>query len=318
MFIKPLQIPTKLERLDALLRRLAVTHPKYERIKSERIRRYAGYIGEKLVAYQLKTIDEDHYSILHDLCLKIGDLHFQIDFLLLTTRYVLIIETKNFAGTLLFDDQGQFIRILNEQQEGYSDPVAQSQYHQRCLRKWLSSHHFPTLPVDYVVVVSKPSSIIKMENTDPEIRKRVLPASKLSAYVDHLNHFPNETIDLKTQRKLCKQFLKMHSPYYSNLLKEYNLAEKDLFRGVQCPECFFLPMTPFKGHWRCPSCNCKSKDADQKAVQDYFLLIGPTITNRQLRDFLQISSVQKSRRLLTSMNLPYTGDKKGRIYYQRK
>lgn len=39
---------------------------------SERILRYAGYIGEKLVAYQLKTIDKDDYSILHDLCLKVG------------------------------------------------------------------------------------------------------------------------------------------------------------------------------------------------------------------------------------------------------
>lgn len=69
-----------------------------------------------------------------------------------------MIETKNFTGTLLFNDLGQYIHILNERQEGYSDPVAQAQYHQRCLRNWLSSHHFPALPVDYVVVVGKPPS----------------------------------------------------------------------------------------------------------------------------------------------------------------
>lgn len=62
-----------------------------------------------------------------------------------------MIETKNFTGTLLFNDLGQFIHILNERQEGYSDPVAQAQYHQLCLRNWLSSHHFPALPVDSVL-----------------------------------------------------------------------------------------------------------------------------------------------------------------------
>lgn len=317
MFIKPLQPPIRLQALNALHSRLVKTCPKYEEISGERARRLAGFIGEKKVEYILRTIDEDYYFIFHDLCLKIGDLTFQMDFLLLTSRFALIIEAKNFAGTILFDDQGQFIRILGEQQDGYANPIAQAQYHQRCLRKWLALHHFPPLPIDFIVIVSKPSTIIRMENSDPEVRKRVLPASKLPNYLFHLDqHSKKEFFDPKRLRKLSKLLIKKHSPQYPDLLKEFNLTEHDILFGVQCPKCDFLPMISLKGYWKCLACLFPSRDAHIQATDDLFLLFGPTIKNRQFREFLHISSIQKARKLLKSMNLPYSGDKRGRVYFR--
>lgn len=317
MFVKPIQPPIRLQALNALHSRLVKTCPKYEEISGERARRLAGFNGEKKVEYILRTIDEDYYFIFHDLCLKIGDLTFQMDFLLLTNRFALIIEAKNFAGTMLFDDHGQFIRILGEQQNGYADPIAQAQYHQRCLRKWLALHHFPTLPIDYVVSVSKPSTIIRMENPDPEVRKRVLPASKLPNYLFHLNQqSKKELFDPKTLRKLSKLLIKKHSPQNPNLLKEYNLTKKNILPGVQCPKCDSLPMISLKGYWKCPVCLFPSRDAHIHATHDLFLLFGPTIKNQQFREFLLISSIQKARKLLKSMNLPYSGDKRGRVYFR--
>ncbi|MEH7123519.1 nuclease-related domain-containing protein [Bacillus sp. JJ1773] len=317
MIVKTLEIPIRLKALDALRRRLTSTHPKLIAINDEYGRRKAGFNGEKSVYYHLKLLDNESYVIFHDLRLANGEHYFQIDFLLLTSRYALIIEAKNISGILLFDDNGQLIRIQNEKREGFSDPVSQAQFHQRSLKKWMAKYQFPNLPIDYLVIISKPSSIIQMENTDPEIRKRVRPVSKVHDVISHLNHrFQREVLDSNTRRKLTKFLLKAHSPYYPNLLKEYNLAENDIRTGVQCLKCAFLPMIALKANWKCPNCQTLSKDAHIQTIQDYFLLIGSTITNRQFRNFIQITSIQKSRRLLTSLNLPYSGYNKARVYFR--
>lgn len=178
LFLKPLEKPVILEALEALKGRLLLNHPKTLIVQNEWARRNAGYNGEKTVYYYLTTLDEKSYFIFHDLRLANGDHFFQIDFLILTSRFALIIETKNISGTLLFDNQGQFIRTINNKEDGFSDPAAQAQYHKRSLQKWLASHHFPPLPIDCLVVISQPSSIIKMERNDPETRRRIRPAQR--------------------------------------------------------------------------------------------------------------------------------------------
>ncbi|MDQ7861688.1 hypothetical protein RCO48_13910 [Peribacillus frigoritolerans] len=45
-----------------------------------------------------------------------------------------------------------------------------------------------------------------------------------------------------------------------------------------------------------------------------FYLIGSTITNRQLRDFLSISSSSSATRILQSLNLTSSSVNKGRVY----
>ena len=70
------------------------------------------------------------------------------------------------------------------------------------------------------------------------------------------------------------------------------------------------------GVWTCPHCKEKSKTAHIKAIEDYFLLIKPSITNSELRHFLQIDSIKSANNILKSLNLPYTGNRKGRVYHR--
>ncbi|TCN26538.1 nuclease-related domain-containing protein [Mesobacillus foraminis] len=318
MIIKPLQIPMILESLEALKNRLMTDHPKTTVVQAEWAKRNAGYIGEKNVYYFLSTLEETSYLIFHDLRLANGEHFFQIDFLILTSRFALIIETKNISGTLLFDDQGQLIRTMNNKEEGFPDPIAQAQYHKRSLQKWLDAHHFPPLPIDYVVVISQPSSIIKVERNQPEIRRRIQPVSSLPEFIQRLENLcKQDQLDAKTLKKLSKLFLKLHCPIQIDILNEFALTEKDIATGVQCPHCRAIPMIPLKAFWKCSSYGTHSRDAHTQAVQDYFLLISPNLTNSRLRQFLHITSIQKARRLLTSMNLPYEGDKKARVYFQK-
>ena len=50
------------------------------------------------------------------------------------------------------------------------------------------------------------------------------------------------------------------------------------------------------------------------ALKDYSLLIKPSITNKELRNFLHLPSYDSSIYLLSKLNLSYSGHTKGRKY----
>ncbi len=108
--------------------------------------------------------------------------------------------------------------------------------------------------------------------------------------------------------------MKDHTPLEKNILLHFEIAEKKIIKGVQCPKCSLTIMQRLRGKWVCPSCHLISKDAHINSLEDYTLLFSPTINNKQLRHFLNLSSAAVSRNLLQSMNLKYTGNKKSRTY----
>ncbi len=50
--------------------------------------------------------------------------------------------------------------------------------------------------------------------------------------------------------------------------------------------------------WLCQYCNSKSLDAHIKALEDYSLVISPTISNREARNYLRIASPDVAKRIL--------------------
>jgi hypothetical protein len=88
--------------LEALLRRLPKNHVKRTKIMEELSRRWAGYKGEASLDFHLRNLDEKNYLILHDLNLPDGKYNCQIDALLLSPNFALIIEIKNMTGKLTY------------------------------------------------------------------------------------------------------------------------------------------------------------------------------------------------------------------------
>lgn len=125
--------------------------------------------------------------------------------------------------------------------------------------------------------------------------------------------YPTEIVDKKQLQKLCKLLLKSHTPDNRNILEKYSLELSDLTTGVQCPACQKFSMIR-KRTWICPHCQHSDSNAHEKALKDYFLLVKPETKNREFRDFMHISNVYASSKMLTRLNLPFTGENKGRIY----
>jgi hypothetical protein len=149
-------------KLEALLRRMPEMEPGRDRAVSELKKRRAGYIGDLKLDYYLSFLDEKEYWIYHGLRLSNGSQFFQIDTLLLTKKFAMILEVKNWNGTLIFEPEfHQVLRIHNEKEEAFHDPISQAEHRSRQLKKWLSEKGFPNIPIEFAVIISSPSTIIK-------------------------------------------------------------------------------------------------------------------------------------------------------------
>ncbi|PLR91916.1 nuclease-related domain-containing protein [Bacillus sp. T33-2] len=317
MIVKNRTIPLRIQVLETLMRRLPANHPKRPQIQNELGSRRKGFKGEESLDFYLKKLPIKNFLIFHDLRMSNGQDYFQIDTLLVCSHVAMIIESKNYSGTLLFDkDFGQVIRTSNEKDKGYPDPLAQVQRQQHELLEWLKKHNIPQLPIEYMVVITNPETIIKAPGY-PEAKRRVCHSRNMLKKVNEFQKtYPNEVVTPTEIRKLKRLLVKSHTPPEINIQKSFGINPKDTLSGVQCHSCNYLPMIRKRGTWFCPKCRAFCKDAHIQALNDYFLLINSSITNHGLRQFLHISSRVTAKKLLISMNLPHSGKNKGRVYYR--
>ncbi|WP_212933514.1 nuclease-related domain-containing protein [Robertmurraya siralis] len=161
MYVKELSKPVKISVLEVLLKRLVDNHPKQSEIERDLTLLLAGYKGEKAVSYYLDFLPEKNYYIFHSLRLPSNGHYFQMDYLLLTTRFALILECKNFFGTLFFDQSfHQLIRTVNDKEEGFQDPLSQVKWHQHQLQNLFHTWRCP-LPIEYFVVIGNLQLLLK-------------------------------------------------------------------------------------------------------------------------------------------------------------
>ncbi|WP_456275551.1 nuclease-related domain-containing protein [Bacillus sp. AK128] len=316
MFIKKPEKPIQIRQLESLLRRLRQTHPAYPKLVDKLAKQKAGYQGQKALDFYLQYLPHDEYFILHDLRLYDGVHYFQIDILILSSNYVLIIEVKNIAGTLLFDPEfNQLIRIHQDKEEGFADPILQVERQSKLLEKWLTSNTtLQNIPVESLVVLSNPSTILKVISRKTQIAQKVIHSAKLLTKIEEYNRIhPVKKIADKEIKKITKLLLKKHELLLSDFLEVYEIKITDLQRGALCHTCL-LPMDRQYGKWKCLTCNSVNKQAHVTALEDYALLIKPHINNQEARILLNISSENITKRLLQSLNLPHTGKNKARRY----
>ncbi|MFE8701854.1 nuclease-related domain-containing protein [Cytobacillus sp. FJAT-54145] len=318
LIIKERKIPIIIHQLQALLRRLPVNHPKRPMIEEDLAKRLAGYRGEQSLDYHLRFLDQDQYKIFHDLRLINQDA-FQIDVLLLSSYFVLLLEVKNISGTLFFDKySNQLIRTLDGIETGFSNPVSQVKRQTLQFQNWLEKNKYKNLPVEYLIIISNPSTVLKKNPGNHQLFKRVVHSELL---MDRIKDFEliykNEQLEKKDLRKLSKLLLQANIPLHQDIFQYYNLTPDQLILGVQCPSCRYAPMERAFARWYCTKCQTSNKDAHIQVINDYFYLIKRTITNRECQQFLKISSRNIAHTLLTSMNLPTTGSKKSTQYHQQ-
>lgn len=310
MIVKKTEMSLKLQKLLALRRRTPPTHPKLPLIKEHVAKGLAGYRGECAVDYQLTLLPEKSFYSFHDIRLFDSKHYFQIDHLLLLKKFALILEVKNIAGILEFDeDNHQLIRTLGTQKDGFSDPLLQVYFKELHFKKWLALHSVTELPVLSLVVTSHSNSIL--QTTSPKvIRNEFLPIKIMQLE----KSFQGPSFNDKSLKKIIRLIKKHHTPLNPAILEQYEVFEEQLLKGIFCPKCESFSVVRIHGGWKCSSCLHKCKDAHIPSIKDYSLLIKEEFTNRELQNFLLIPNPYLINRLLHASDFASKGVTKAQIY----
>ncbi|UOR10520.1 nuclease-related domain-containing protein [Halobacillus amylolyticus] len=309
MVIKEREISARMRGLMGFSRRLSHTNPKYKRINEDYSLMEAGYKGEKSIEFPLNYLKGEHY-ILHDLRLFDGKHYFQIDTLVLTACYILIIEVKNYSGVLTFDRRfHQLIRMKDGVEEAFPDPTDQVERQVELLKKWIQEHVDQYIPIEGLVVFANERAVIKTYGHYDEmvlervVRKNAMPRI-INGFAEKYTRRFYETGDLK---RTSLKLLHHHVELDSDLLKLYGVKKSDIISGVQCPRCQTIPMKRLPRRWYCQNCDTYCREAHHRTLKDYGYLISPLISNQEARNFLHISSRHAMKRILKAYPLNETG-----------
>lgn len=299
---------------EAILGRIPANHPKLPMILDSINRHEAGYAGERKLDYYLEQLPKNYYNILNDLRLHNGHSYFQLDSFLLTMNTIILVDSKNFAGKLNFDQH--FDQLIQNAEFAYENPILQGKLHARDMRNWLLTHQFPSLPVEYLVVLTNNNCLIQSVDDSATLFRVCRGRSVIGRIEGLTNQYANAPSVLTTEQchQLIELLLAKHTDPVYDVEKIYNISRSEIKSGVHCPICLFLGCIYHRGKWICPKCGCESSQAHLKALRDYYLLYGPSITNQQFCEFLHFPSMDLSYKKLISLNLPSTGSKKTRIY----
>ena len=315
---KKCKISPRIEKLKALDRRLPTTNLKKMDVVTDYNNRIAGYNGEKAMEFYLDPLAQSpKYQIFHDIRLFWGRYYFQIDFLILCSKFGLVLQVKNRARDWYFHSINQASLMNNGDKVRTDNPVLQAKLQARKLKRWLEEHHCEEMPIHYLFVNSHETSRIISEEGNDQIKDMCNSEGLLDKIEQIDNLYKEERLSKQDLRKMKRLLLAEHTPDNPDILKYFNLSPNELLPGVQCliPKCNGTPMKYYYGVWTCPKCKEKSKTAYIQAIKDYYLLIKPSITNAEFCHFLQIKSPKTANCLLKSLNLPHMGEYKSRVYH---
>ncbi|MDN7226598.1 nuclease-related domain-containing protein [Planococcus liqunii] len=309
MILKKRSEPPEIFQLESLLQRIPFNHSQFPHW-TEKLRRItAGFHGEQRVDsfWQEITLPIPHYLI-HDLFIKKKHSTHQMDTILVTSRFILVLEIKSISGLLHFDQQTrQFSRTNKDGSiDGMRNPDDQVRRHEKWLEQFLTERKLD-LPVIGAIVFAYPSAVIQSKAGN----RIVIQSSGLPHLLDELlASYQQDILSKALTKKLAVQLLKLHS---IKQLPELILPP-DYFRGVFCPKCQKGQLHYYWRKWACKSCSFSDPAAYLTAIEQYRVLCGPTITNRQFRDFIDLKDPAVTSKLLKDAKMPFEGSYKDRVY----
>lgn len=294
--------------IEALANRLRTDDLDTVAVKDEFYRLEAGLAGEKKLQQILSE-----YSFKHDVQIiynfecknKKGSTH-QMDALILTPSFILILEVKQISGTLFYKPaQHEFYRIQDDGiHENFPNPFDQAYRHQLFLENQFASWQLD-IPILYTVVIANYRA--KLDNSLQNFP--IFHISGIPSFLENLNkRYPMKRGNLSFIRS------KLDALYF-RLPPRRTVESSRLRRGVLCINCKYLHVMHYvSGSWVCVSCHSKSKSALKETLHHYRVLIKPKITNREFREFVGIDSMHAASKILMRLGLEKVGMGRGTYY----
>lgn len=307
--------PDLLFSLPRLINRLSRQFPGNERSELENYlyKIQAGYSGELKVDKYLASVSHlASKTILTDvrLPLKSGS-SFQIDTLIISKKYILVLEVKNIKGNLYFKTNPHYLlRKLGETETMMECPVTQLELAKLNLDQWLQQYGINTNVHGEIVLASKSAFIKEIPNNSP-----VTYLKRLSLSLLEKEDF-SEVFDYQQVQNII-QLIERHQIKYQPLpLCEYfNINIKSLKLGQLCVHCSESTIYKTERTQHCPYCKTDQPNNFWEPIKDWFLLVDKFITNAQCRYFLGLKNKQDANYKLNLLELNKQGSSVNTRYF---
>ena len=149
----------------------------------------SGKRGEKMVAKELARLKRKDFIVLNDLLLPTANgKTSQIDHVVVSTRGIFVIETKNHAGRISGSENAQYWQQhLSSQSRGFYNPILQNRSHLRAIRRHLPKQLDADLFSSMVVFTEAWRLDIKADDIiiersflpDKHIKRTLIPAEEV-------------------------------------------------------------------------------------------------------------------------------------------
>ena len=235
-----------LAKLEELLPR--ATGKVKENIQKEIILTKAGIDGEKKVLYELKNSNMD-LVVLQDICIRAKDgREAQIDFVIVTSKLMILLECKNLVGNIEIDSKGNFIRTIQYGKrywkEGIYSPITQNERHMEVLKECKSEEWNAVMGAmvrmsfssfhKSLVVLANEKTYLNDRYAKKEVKEQVIRADQLIATIRRMN----------AESKLSKSTKKEMLGFGKKMLERDTGERKDYAaRYEEVLAVFFLPMS---------------------------------------------------------------------------
>lgn len=196
-----------------------------------------GLEGEQNVYFELMNSFVP-MLILHDVRLEFDDYTAQMDFIVITYKHIIILETKKLNGDIEINADGDFIRSFKSnsgkiyKKEGVYSPVSQNERHVKILQKVLMRAELVNKFYSFksAVIMANPKSIINKDKCPKNIKENLYKHDQLANF---MQKSVKEKVELgrMDDRRIHKiaAFLKEnHKPANYDYMARYGLKEEDL------------------------------------------------------------------------------------------
>ena len=206
-----------------------------------------GIVGEDAIAFELANAHVP-MIILHDLYLEHDGLSAQVDYLIITRKFALVVECKNLIGNIEVNTRGDFIRTFEYngkyKKEGIYSPITQNARHldlikrirldskQNVLARYFASISANTF-YKSVVVLANPKTVINMQFAPRNVKEQIIRSDQLIAFIKkHLNEEKSAELSITDMYEFAHFFRDLHKEkrvdYLGKYLSKIDLKPKNL------------------------------------------------------------------------------------------
>lgn len=295
MIIKQRKKNKEIAGLIALERRLVRENVNRQRIREKLYNLEAGYGGEcQYDKYLTEFKPRYPHAILHDVTLKHDNIFFQMDSLLITPSFIVVSEVKNIAEKIIVKSNPlQFIKEYDSgQRMPLRSPITEVERKIYFLENWLLERNVK-IPIKGLVAFAY--------NNEMQIEEK--PNMEIMFTYDvpgHLRTLPIEQEILGSHeiRSLANEIDKSHKNFNPfPMTKRFDIDPVEIVPGVICKKCGKFNVKWINRRWQCHSWHV-GKDEHMAAIEDWFMLIKKTMTNREFRYFAQLECRHVAKHLL--------------------